>query len=172
MKNIVIIYGVTAGLILSLMVFVIMEISQLKSIDGTGKWIGNVFMITAFSFIYLGIKNFRDKHSGGIINFNRAFRIGLLITLLASVCYSVTWLVYYNFIDSSYIDNSTETFIKQLQSGDIPAVEIENDIKAYRENMDNYKKPGVMAFYTFMEMFPVGLVISILCGFLMRRKAR
>jgi hypothetical protein len=164
-------YGAIAGIILAVMIFVLMYFFRDPgTASAGGKWIGNIFMISAFSMIYFAIKTMRDKYSGGVINFQTGFRLGLLISIIAAAVYSVTWLFYYHAIDSTYLEQSIIVFEKQLESEGKSREEITDQIKTFSERMDNYRKPGVMAFYTFMEMFPFGLILSVLCAFLMKRK--
>jgi len=52
-------------------------------------------MIIAFSMVFVGVKSFRDKYNGGTINFGKAFKIGLFISLIASTIYVISWLINY-----------------------------------------------------------------------------
>jgi hypothetical protein len=169
MNKIVLKYGLISGLILVAMVATIMTIAG-DSIDfERGEIYGYIFIIAAFSMIFLAIREYRDKLSGGIINFNKGFRIGILITLIASVFYMIAWMVYFNFIDDSFIEKYTAYYIEKVKTSGKPQVEIEKEISAFNRDMANYNNPFVMALFAFLEVFPVGLIISVLCAFLMRR---
>jgi hypothetical protein len=164
-------YGLIAGLILTGMVVTMMLMIGETSNFERGESVRYLFIVSAFSMIYLGIRQYRDKKLGGTISFNIAFRTGLLITIIASTCYAIAWLVYFNFIDESFTERYTTFMIDKIKTGDKTPEEIENEIKLFTVNMADYKKPGVMGLYTFLEIFPIGLVISILCGMLMKRKS-
>lgn len=126
-------------------------------------------MVVSFSMIFFGIRSHRDKNLGGIISFNIAFRVAILITLIASACYVAGWMVYFNFIDNSFIEKYTAYYTQKMNSSGNTAEEIKKEIDAFNENMSNYKKPWVMSFFTFLEVFPIGLVISVLCAMLMKK---
>jgi len=79
-------------------------------------------------------------------------------------------MIYFNFIDNTFIERYSVYYIEKVKAGGMSDDQITHEIKAFNENMANYKNPAVMAFYTFLEVFPIGLVVSILCAMLMKRK--
>ncbi len=170
MKKVILKYGLISGSILVAMIYTMMAMMGDTSDFEKGEIFGYLFSIAAFSMIFLGIREYRDKISGGVITFNKGFRVGILITLIASTCYVTGWMIYFNFIDNSFIVKYSTYYIGKIQSSGKPPGEIENEIAAFEENMENYKHPAIMAMYTLLEVFPIGLVVTILCSFLMRRK--
>jgi hypothetical protein len=59
--------------------------------------IGYASMLIAFSLVFVGIRNYRDKFNEGVISFGKAFKIGIMIVLIASTMYVVAWLIDYFF---------------------------------------------------------------------------
>src|SRR4051812_14917244 len=93
MKKNVLIYGLVSGLIISALMAI-----NVNSCIKSGKFessivIGYASMLIAFSMIFVGIKNYRDKYNAGIISFGKAFKVGFLITVIASTIYVITWLI-------------------------------------------------------------------------------
>ena len=83
-KNIII-YGLIAGIIVSfLMLFSVTYLSHCKgNIDyDASMLIGYTSMLIAFSLVFVGIRNYRNKYNGGVISFDKAFKIGILIVLI------------------------------------------------------------------------------------------
>jgi cell division protein FtsW (lipid II flippase) len=56
-----------------------------------GAIVGYTTMILAFMLVFFGIRSYRENVSDGHITFGRAFAVGILITLVACVCYVVAW---------------------------------------------------------------------------------
>jgi hypothetical protein len=86
MKKNIIVYGLIAGIIVSiLMLFNVNYISHCEgSVDyDTSMLIGYASMVVAFSLVFVGIRNYRDKYNGGVISFGKAFKVGILIVLIA-----------------------------------------------------------------------------------------
>jgi hypothetical protein len=69
MKKNVWIFGSISGLIItSLMLYATIECYSHPDMQ-TNDVVGYAGMIAAFSFIFVGIKNYRDKYNSGIITF-------------------------------------------------------------------------------------------------------
>src|SRR5687767_6760168 len=92
MKRVVWVFGLLAGAVLSVMMVV--NIAFIDQIGfGTAEVIGYTTMVIAFLMVFFGIRSYRDNIYGGTISFGKAVAVGLLITLVASVCYVTTWEV-------------------------------------------------------------------------------
>lgn len=176
MKKIVLIFGIIAGLITGGMFFLnIPAPGEQMSFEG-GEVIGYITMIIALSSIFFAIKQYKDKYLDGSIKFGKAFLIGLYITLIASVVYVLSWEVYYNNYASDFGDQYVEYVKKQMIESGKSEADIATEITSLQENMDSYKNNiGVRFAFTFVEIFPVGLIISLICavifGVFMRPKA-
>ena len=128
-------------------------------------------MIVAFSFIYVGIKNFRDKQNEGIISFGKGFMLGFFMSLLASTMYVLTWAVEFHFFMPDFMDKYSVIQIEQLKATGISGSKLEEGIKKIEELNYSYKNnPFVFASYTYMEILPVGIVISLISAFILKRK--
>jgi len=170
MQTIVVKFGLIAGLILAAMVFTVGAIVGDSTDFDKGETLGYIFRAAAFSTIFFGIRELRDKISSGTISFNKAFRTGIIITVIGSACYVIAWLIFLNFIDNTFIERYSVYFMEKVKASGRTPAEIELEIKSFNENMNSYKNPLVMAMFTFLEVFPIGLMISILCSALMKRK--
>ncbi|MEC4003764.1 DUF4199 domain-containing protein [Flavobacterium sp. SUN052] len=110
----------------------------------------------AFIFVVVGILQYR-KANNNSISFGKAFLIGFLISLVISVIYVVTWLIiYYNFFPD-FMDKYSSMVLKNTKPEDLVAKTEElNKMKEW------YKNPILVILLTLMEVFPFGIVISLL----------
>jgi hypothetical protein len=170
MKKNVIIFGLISGLIVSTFMAVsIVMFSDNKDLEGS-MLIGYASMIVAFVFLFVGIKNYRDKYRNGVISFGLAFRTGLYITLISSTMYVITWLItYYGFIPD-YMEKYSELVITNLKEGGASQVEIENQMAEMGKYKEMYKNPLFVILLTFLEILPVGLVITLISALILKRK--
>jgi hypothetical protein len=61
MKKNILIFGLLSGLIVSMMiVLMVFQCYNNKDFEGS-MLVGYTFMLIAFSFVFVGIKNYRDK---------------------------------------------------------------------------------------------------------------
>src|SRR5215207_636048 len=97
MKKIVLTFGLIAGAILSaMMLLVTIPFHDALGYDG-GLIVGYTSMVLAFLLIYFGVRSYRDNVAGGTVRFGRAFAVGALIGVVASLCYVATWeVIYFN----------------------------------------------------------------------------
>jgi hypothetical protein len=167
-------FGTISGLIVSTIMAVSMFIySRSDSGHGSGGMvIGYASMLLAFSFIFVGIKQFRDKNNGGVITFGKAWAIGLLIAFIASTFYVVTWLIeFYNFMPD-FMDKYAASMIKQAQDSGASGAELDAKMAEIQQMKDVYKTPiGVIAF-TYVEVLPVGILVSLICALILKRKVK
>jgi len=172
MKKIVIVNGLIAGVIVATMFFITMGLYHKNGNFDGGMWVGYASMLLAFSLIFVGIKNYRDKYNAGVISFGKAFKIGLLITLIASTVYVVGWLIdYYCFIPD-FAEKYAASMLDKLKASGAAAAEIAAKSKEMDSFITMYKNPVMVVLFTYIEILPVGLLISLIASLILKRKAR
>jgi hypothetical protein len=93
MKKNILIYGLISGLVVAALMAVNLGMVSKSGNFDNSVLIGYASMIIAFSLVFVGIKNFRDKYNGGLISFGKAFKVGFFITLIASTIYVIVRLI-------------------------------------------------------------------------------
>src|SRR5688572_1375496 len=141
MKKNVIVFGLIAGFIVSILMVLGMA-NCIDKIDFDNSMIiGYTTMIIAFSFVFVGIKNYRDKYNGGLISFGLAFKTGLWITLIASTMYVVVWLIYYYFFVPDFMEIYTAHMIEKAKASGATAAELEKTMTDMAGYTEMYKNP-------------------------------
>jgi hypothetical protein len=170
MKKTVLTFGLIAGVIMS----VLMDGSVLLSDkigSGHSLILGYVNLVASFLLIYFGIRSYRDNTLAGQISFGRAFACGILITLITTVCYVATWeVLYFNFIPH-FMDSYFAAQIHKVQSSGLDPATTAARVAAIERSQQLYQNPFVNMAYTFIEPFPVGLIITLISAAILRRKA-
>ncbi len=170
MKKIVLIFGIIGGLTVTVLMFTTMPLWQENMDFKTGEIVGYISMVVSLSTIFFGIKSFRDNQMDGSISFGKGFQVGILITLTASVIYVVGWMVYSHVIDPEFMDRYYTFSIQELQESGKPAAEIEAQIKGMESFKEMYKSPLVQIGITFLEIFPLGLLITLISSLVLMKK--
>ena len=174
MKKNILIYGLASGIIVSiLMLFTISYMSHCEgNVDyDTSMAIGYASMIIAFSLVFVGIRNYRDKYNAGIISFGKAFKIGMLMVLIASTIYVIAWLVDYYFFIPDFMDKISAHELDKLKASGASAVEIDVKAKEMADFATMYKNPFFNAMITYVEILPVGLIVTLISSLILKRKA-
>jgi hypothetical protein len=171
MKKIVLVYGIIAGLIVAgMMAFSTGYYCTKGDFEG-GMIYGYSAMIIAFSMIFVGIKSFRDKQNGGIINFGKAFKIGLFISLIASTIYVIGWLINYYCFIPDFMDKYAVAMINKAKASGISAAELAKKTADMAQMKQWYKNPLFVILMTYIEILPVALVVTLISALILKRSA-
>lgn len=173
MKRNIIVYGLIAGIVVSvLMLSTVNYISHCRgNVDyNKSMLIGYASMVIALSLVFVGIRNYRDKFNEGVISFGKAFKVGILIVLIASSIYVVAWLIDYYFFIPDFMDNYSANTLAELKANGASQVEIDKQTKEMADFAIMYKNPLFNALMTYMEILPVGLVVTLISSLILKRK--
>ena len=126
----------------------------------------------SFLLVFFGIRSYRDNVGNGEISFGRAFTVGILITLISCICYVVTWLIlYYNFMPD-FAEKYGNYIMESARSSGASEAEIAKTAEQMK-NMKGYlDNPFINAAFTFLEPFPVGLLITLISALILRKRHR
>jgi hypothetical protein len=174
MRKNIIIYGLISGLLVSIFMLVSMNYfshCEGKVDYGTSMLIGYASMLIAFSLVYVGVRNYRDKYNNGFISFGKAFQIGFFIVLIASTMYVIAWMIDFFFFMPDFMDKYSAQMLADLKATGKSAAEIEMKTKEMADMAVMYKKPYFTALFTYIEILPVGLIVSLISGLLLKKKS-
>jgi Protein of unknown function (DUF4199) len=163
MKRIVVIYGLIAGAIVGSMFFITMPLYERGILTmENGELVGYSTMVVALSLVFFGVKSYRDNHLGGSITFGKALTVGLLITLVASLVYAITWEVIYNTM-TDFVTEMGDKYFEKLRADGTTQAKID-------EYAAMYENPFIRFAMTLMEIAPVGILISLFSAALLKKK--
>jgi hypothetical protein len=168
MKRTVLTFGLIAGAIMSLEM--IIGLPFIEEIGSLGLVVGYTTMVVAFLMVYFGIRSYRDHVAAGSISFGRAFGVGILITLVACICYVATWEVIFYKFKPDFFDKYSARVIAEKKASGATAEQVEAKRREMAIMGEQYKKPLVNIAYTFIEPFPVGLVFTLVCAGMLRKR--
>jgi hypothetical protein len=121
--------------------------------------------------VYVGIRNYRDKYNGGVISFGKAFKIGIMIVLIASTIYVVAWLIDYFFFIPDFMEKFSAQELDKLKASGASQVEIDKETIKMANMVKMYKNPLFNAMMTYAEILPVGLIVTLISSLILKRKA-
>jgi len=153
MKGTVIKYGIY-GLLTGLIIFTLHLVLGIKNLDySTNEILGYVSIFLSLSFVFFGIKHYRDKVNNGAITLGRAISIGILISFLVGLGIALADFIYTKFIDPSFFSNYEKMLIEQGKEDEI--IEMTS---------------ATAALFMLVLVTIIGFIISLISGLILQRK--
>ncbi|HNP33597.1 MAG TPA: DUF4199 domain-containing protein [Flavobacterium sp.] len=170
MKKIILTYGLIAGAIVTaFMAYGVYAFNKNPDFEG-GMVLGYTGMLVAFSFVFIGVKKYRDGQNDGFITFGKAFKIGALISLIASTVYVGVWLLEYYCLYPDFMDKYAAGMLKKMDTATMTAAEIKaktDEIAMYKEA---YKSPIMVILWTYLEILPLGLIVTLISSLILKKR--
>jgi len=166
MTRYALIYGAIAGAIAATVLTV--GIASDLSNHTTSLWFGYLVMLVALSLIFVGIKRYRDVECGGVIRFGRAFLLGLGIAAVAGLIYALVWESYLQISGYDFMADYTRSVLKNMQAEGASPAAIQAKAAEMNAMAESYKNPLFRIPVTFIEIFPVGIVVALISAGLLR----
>lgn len=113
--------------------------------------IGYASMFISLTFVFFGIKHFRDKENDGRVTFMKAFTIGILISLFSALGFAVIDYLYTAVINPEFMTEYAAT------------------MEANGEEMENYSSSS-LALFMFAIVLVMGIIVTLLSAFILQRK--
>lgn len=169
MKKTVLTFGLISGAMMAVMMFATLPFLE-KIGFNKGLVVGYTTMILAFMLVFFGIRSYRENVGGGKISFGRAFVVGGLIMLITCVCYVLTWEVIYFKFMPDFFDKYALHVIEKARASGATQQAIEAQAQQMKSLKAMYDNPFINAAMTFIEPFPVGLIITLISSAVLRKK--
>jgi hypothetical protein len=133
-----------------------------------GVAISYLTMLIALSAVFAAIKRHRDADLGGVIKFWPALGLGLGISVVAGVFYVLAWEAAQAFTHADFAGDYAKMLIEQQQAKGASAealAKMTTDMESFKAS---YANPLYRLPMTFAEMFPVGVLVSLVSAGLLR----
>lgn len=165
MTRIILTHGLISGLVIILGI-----IATLAAADGAphSPWLGYLIMLVALSAILIGVKQHRDQNLGGVIRFWEALLVGLGITLAASVAYILVWEIYLAVTDYAFMDHYSAAMLEAKRAAGVTGAAYDKAVADMQALQRQYANPLFRIPITFIEIFPVGLLVALVSAALLR----
>ncbi|MDP9198395.1 MAG: DUF4199 domain-containing protein [Pseudomonadota bacterium] len=167
MSHIILIFGTIAGLIVAVPMCLMVANAEPGS-AATSHFTGYLIMLLALSLVFVGVKRLRDRELGGVIRFGPALLAGLGISAVAGVIYVIGWEITLAVTDFAFIDSYSSAAIEAARAKGASAAELQALAAKMDEFREQYANPFFRLPVTFIEIFPVGLVVSLISAALLR----
>lgn len=167
MSRIILIFGAAAGLSVAVPMCLLLANAEPGS-PVTSHFAGYLMMVLALSLIFFGVKRLRDRELGGVIRFVPALLAGLGISAVAGLIYVIGWELTLAVTDFAFVDSYSSSAVEAARAKGASAADIEAVAANMAEFRRQYANPLIRLPITFIEIFPVGCLISLISAALLR----
>lgn len=161
-------YGALVGLFAGGCLSVLAITFASRGMLAWGEIAGYLILLVALSAVFVAIKRHRDRELGGVIRFWPAFGLGLGISAVASLFYTASWELAVAVTQIDFAASYANFLIDQEAAKGASA----ETLAKLRTEMDQFKvmyaNPLFRLPMTFLEIFPVGVLVSLVSAGLLR----
>ena len=169
MKKTVLTFGLISGAISAAMMLATVPFADKIGFD-KGEILGYTTIVLSALLIFFGIRSYRENAGDGRLTFARGFAVGILITLISSACYVGTWELVYFKLMPGFAEKYAAHMVERAKASGASQQQIDEKVRQASEFKVMYDKPAINVAMTFMEVFPIGLVVTLASAGILRRK--
>jgi len=172
MKKNVLVFGVISGLIVSALMLTSVYIAYGQEEFEGNMVLGFAMMIASLSFVYVGVRNYRNKYRGGYISFWDAFKVAMGIAFVACTIYVAAWMVLFYTAMPDWMDVYAGFVMRNAEKSGATAAELaaaKAELDFYREQ---YQSPFGIIWVTYMEILVVAIPVALLSAVILKRKPK
>jgi hypothetical protein len=170
MRKSILVFGLIAGLLVGIFSNIIVWVCDRNSSHADNEWLGYTVMVVAFAFIYVGVRNYRERFNGGRLTFVQGLKVALGISLVGSTLYVLFWLVDFYLFMPDFMDKYAAHVLDAARKSGLSQADLDRKTTEINHMKDLYKSPIWVILITYMEVLPVTIVISLLSALILRRR--
>jgi hypothetical protein len=168
MKALILRYGIIAGVIVTIPLLWNWLALTPEDKPITGMLFGYLIIVVSLTMVFVGMKAYRDKVMGGVVCFMPAFAVGLGISAVASLFYIVSWEICMAYSSWDFIAYYKAAMIDSAKAAGATPEQVQTAVAEADAFATMYQNPLFRIPMTFLEIFPVGLLISLVSAAVLR----
>ncbi|WP_421813517.1 DUF4199 domain-containing protein [Flagellimonas sp.] len=135
----------------------------------TQEVLGYVSMVIALSFVFIGIKQYRDKENDGKVSFKKALLIGVLISLITALAFGILDVFYTEVLNPDFMTEYYNQSVETMKAS-LPEDEFEAKLTEMESQKELFSNPLFSFALMAMTVFVIGFIISLLSALVLQRK--
>lgn len=168
MKNTVLRYGTYGGITMIVLFSLGLYLGQFLNYSAR-EVIGYTTMVVSLSFIFFGIRHYRDKENHGSVTFGQSLKIGVLISLIVSLVFGIIDVVYIEFINPDFMAEYYAHSVEQLKNT-VPEAELQEKLKELEAQKEMFASTFMSFIIMSLTVFVLGFIISLISALFLQRK--
>lgn len=170
MKKTVLTFGLISGAVSAAMMLVTLPFVDKIGFD-KGEILGYTSIVLSALLVFFGVRSYRENAAGGRLSFGRGFAVGILITLISSACYVGTWEIVYYKLMPDFAEKYAAHMMERAKASGASQQKMDETERQAKQFKEMYDNPAINVAMTFTEVFPIGLVVTLVSAGILRKKA-
>ncbi len=171
MKKTVLTFGLISGALSAATMLVTLPFADKIGWE-KGEILGYTVIVLSALMVFFGVRSYRENVGGGRLTFGRGFAVGILITLISSACYVATWEVIYYKLMPGFSEKYAAHMVERAKASGASQQKIDETERQAKQFKQMYDNPAINVAMTFAEVFPIGLVVTLVSAGILRKKVR
>lgn len=153
------------GLILSvaMIVFILLIFLTVEDKQSPLNYLSYLILLAG---ILMAQINYRNKYLGGYIEYGKAFVVGMLTALFASIIVGIFTFVFFKYIDPGAMEEIMAMSEQQMMDRGMSDLEIEQGMDMAKR----FNTPGMYTTFAVLSNFIIGVVISLITAIFVKRE--
>ncbi len=130
-----------------------------------------IFMVLGFAivifFIHRAMIQYRDEANSGFMSYGQALGVGILTSIVIGVVYAAYYLLHYNVIDPSALDQMRQTLMEGYEESGLS----EEEIESFSWMTDFFASPIFISIAAIFQTTFLGLIVSLIAAAVTKRDA-
>ncbi len=135
----------------------------------TQEVLGYISMVLSLSFVFFGIKHFRDKENQGKVSFKKALTIGVLISLITALAFGILDVFYTEVLNPDFMVEYYNDTVESMRNA-LPPDEFEKELARIETQKKMFSSPLFSFALMAMTVFVIGFIISLTSALILQRK--
>jgi len=130
---------------------------------------GYASIVLASSFVYFGIKHYRDEVNDNKLSFIEGLKLGVLIIILPSIAFGLFNVVYTEVINPEFMDNYYSSYAERLRSS-LSAEQFKLQLAKLESEKELFQSPFAQFFFMGITVFFIGIIGTVISTLALKRK--
>jgi len=169
MKKTVLTFGFISGAISATMMLITIPFVDKVGWE-KGEILGYTTIVLSALLVFFGVRSYRENVAGGRLTFGRGFAVGILITLISSACYVGTWEIVYYKLMPNFSEKYAAHMVERAKASGATQQKLDETQRQADQFKQMYANPAINVAMTFLEVFPIGLVVTLVSAGILRKK--
>lgn len=168
MKSTILRFGIYGAICICVLFILSLSLANNLSYS-TREVIGYSAMLISLSFVFFGIKHFRDKVNEGKVSFGKALFLGVIISLITALAFGILDVIYIEYVNPDFTEEYYTRTIADLKDS-LPAAEFEVKKAEMEAQKELFMSPVANFIIMSLTVLTIGFIISLLSALILKRK--